>query len=108
MTPHRVQLSRKKGWRMPDNTVTVARPGKWGNPFSVMPEQAAGTKVGRYVAMPSREEAVAAYRRWLAEDPAGRALLEQARRELRGHNLACWCSLDGPCHAEVLLDLVNR
>ena len=94
MTPHRVQLSRKKGWRMPDNTVTVARPGKWGNPFSVMPEQAAGAKVGRYVAMPSREEAG--------------ALLEQARRELRGHNLACWCSLDGPCHAEVLLDLVNR
>jgi hypothetical protein len=108
MTPHRVQLSRKKGWRMPDNTITVARPGKWGNPFSIMPDQAPGTRVGRYVAMPSREEAVAAYRRWVAEEPEGRALLEEAKRELRGHNLACWCSLDGPCHAEVLLELVNR
>jgi hypothetical protein len=102
-----VQLSRKKGWRMPDNTVTVARPGKWGNPFSVLPGQEPGARVGRYVAMPSRAAAVAAYRRWVQEDPAGRALLEEAKRELRGRNLACWCSLDGPCHAEVLLELVN-
>jgi hypothetical protein len=34
-TARRVQLSRKKGWRMPPNTVSVARPGKWGNPFKV-------------------------------------------------------------------------
>jgi Domain of unknown function (DUF4326) len=33
--PIRVQLSRKKGWRMPANTVNVARPSKWGNPFVV-------------------------------------------------------------------------
>lgn len=33
--PVRVQLSRKKGWRMPENTVSVARPGKWGNPFRI-------------------------------------------------------------------------
>jgi hypothetical protein len=26
---------------------------------------------------------------------------------LRGHNLACWCPLDGPCHGDVLLELVN-
>lgn len=31
--PERVQLSRRKGWRKPDNTVVVARPSKWGNPF---------------------------------------------------------------------------
>jgi hypothetical protein len=28
--------------------------------------------------------------------------------ELRGKNLACWCKLDQPCHADVLLDLSNR
>jgi hypothetical protein len=33
--PHRVQLSRKKGWKMPPNTVRVARPGKWSNPFRI-------------------------------------------------------------------------
>lgn len=26
---------------------------------------------------------------------------------LRGHDLACWCRLDQPCHADVLLDLAN-
>ena len=27
---------------------------------------------------------------------------------LRGKDLACWCPLDQPCHADVLLDLANR
>ena len=27
--------------------------------------------------------------------------------ELRGKNLACWCPLDQPCHADVLLELAN-
>lgn len=28
------------------------------------------------------------------------------RANLRGKNLACWCK-DGPCHADVLLELAN-
>jgi hypothetical protein len=28
--------------------------------------------------------------------------------ELAGHDLACWCPLDQPCHADVLLELANR
>ena len=27
---------------------------------------------------------------------------------LAGHDLACWCPLDQPCHADVLLELANR
>jgi len=27
--------------------------------------------------------------------------------QLRGKNLACWCPLDQPCHADVLLQLAN-
>ena len=27
--------------------------------------------------------------------------------ELRGHDLACWCPLDLPCHADVLLEIAN-
>ena len=27
--------------------------------------------------------------------------------DLRGHDLACWCPLDQPCHADVLLELAN-
>lgn len=34
-SPARITLSRRKGWRMPPNTVKVCRPGKWGNPFHV-------------------------------------------------------------------------
>ena len=26
---------------------------------------------------------------------------------LRGRDLACWCPLDQPCHADVLLELAN-
>ncbi len=32
---------------------------------------------------------------------------EQVRRELRSKNLACWCPLDQPCHADVLLEIAN-
>ena len=46
MTPGRVRLSRKKGWKLPPNTVSVARPGRWGNPFSVAPAVPPGTPVG--------------------------------------------------------------
>lgn len=29
-------------------------------------------------------------------------------RDLTGHDLACWCALDGkPCHADVLIHLAN-
>lgn len=33
--------------------------------------------------------------------------LEDIRAELRGKNLACWCPLDQPCHADVLLEIAN-
>lgn len=32
--PERIQLQRKKGWRLPEGAVSVARPTKWGNPFA--------------------------------------------------------------------------
>jgi hypothetical protein len=38
------------------------------------------------------------------------ALVEQLRNPLaalRGKDLACWCPLDQPCHADVLLELAN-
>lgn len=33
--------------------------------------------------------------------------IDQIQEELRGKNLACWCPLDQPCHADVLLELAN-
>ena len=29
------------------------------------------------------------------------------RQDLAGHDLACWCPLDFPCHADVLLELAS-
>jgi hypothetical protein len=38
----------------------------------------------------------------------GRTLTPQMiRAELGGRDLACWCALDQPCHADVLLEIAN-
>lgn len=107
--PHRVQLSRRKGWRMPPNTVKVSRPGKWGNPFRVGEEYVrdATTPGGGQLCntVESNAHAVELYRRFTARE--SRVQIE-AYRELRGKNLACWCPLDQPCHADVLLEIANR
>ena len=87
----RVQLRRTKGWKMPANTVTVARPSRWGNPFKVT----AGC---------SAAEAVAAFRARVESDPLKVA---EIRENLKGKNLACWCAPDQPCHADVLLEIAN-
>jgi len=91
LTPTRVQLRRTKGWRKPADTVVVARPSRWGNPYRVEDQGLA---------------AIEYYRRDLLAD-ALRVTVEDARRELRGKNLACWCPLDRPCHADVLLEIAN-
>lgn len=33
--------------------------------------------------------------------------VDMIRKELRGKNLACFCALDQPCHADVLLEIAN-
>lgn len=95
--PRRVQLSRRKGWRMPENTVSVARPTKWGNPY----------KVGED-GITDRQVAVYRFYLWLTQTVAGRELASEARAELRGKNLACWCPIGGPCHADVLLAAAKK
>jgi hypothetical protein len=100
--PVRVQLSRRPGWRKPDNTVVVSRPTVWGNPFPV-------GKLGR-------DEALRRFRAMLA-DPAQTASwwypsISEIRAKLAGRNLACWCALPAPgepdpCHAAILLAIAN-
>ncbi len=86
----RIQRRRTAGWRMPPNTVYVGRPTKFGNPFPVARHSAAS--------------AVANYRLWLQSQPQ---LVEAIRTQLRGKDLACWCRLDQPCHADVLLQIAR-
>ena len=104
--PARVQLRRNKGWRMPENTVTVARPSRWGNPFVI--GKTVVSPVERYAPEPvyvlDAAHAVRLYRRWITGSANRGADMVP---ELAGKNLACWCPLDQPCHADVLLELAN-
>lgn len=100
--PKRVQMRRTRGWRKPAGVVYVGRPSIWGNPWIVG---------GRAHGALSPKEAVAEYEAALVKgklrDRAGTPLAERLA-ELKGRDLACWCDLDKPCHADVLLRYANR
>lgn len=109
MEPRRIQLSRRKGWSMPENTVNVSRPGPWGNPFTVTEKVKPGQNIGGvYIAVPTVEDAIACFREMLACEGKRADELRRRLPELRGKNLACWCRLDQACHADILLELANR
>lgn len=118
----RVQLRRIKGWRMPPNTVKVCRPGRWGNPFDA-------TLLGRPLAVEMFSDLMSGFfdpfklkhltdEQFRTVHDAKEAWQKRlnwrpeyrygARAELAGRNLACFCPLDQPCHADVLLEIANR
>lgn len=97
--PKRIQRKRAKGWKMPEGAVYVGRPTKWGNPFPLAPTW-----------LEPRHMAVDRYRFWLTgviRAPYGLPPQPQEIAQLRGKDLACWCPLDQPCHADILLELAN-
>lgn len=113
--PIRIQRKRTKGWKMPPNTVYVGRGSAFGNPFRTSECREAGY-VGTDDSIAAR--CVGAFRGWLGpywrNNWDGRAS-EVARNDLfrnlprlHGKNLACWCDLSSPCHADVLLELANK
>ncbi len=108
--PVRLQLSRKRGFDLQDQShavnglpaVSVARPGKWGNPFAV---GSLCSAEGRVRPVADKSEAVRLYRKFAAPDVA---LQVSTYQELRGKNLACWCGPEDSCHADVLLEIANK
>jgi hypothetical protein len=74
----------------------VSCPSKYGNPFRPIP----------FGDPAAHEEAVGQYLKWIAA-PEQATLMADAHRELRGLDLGCGCPLGLPCHADVLLILVN-
>ncbi|MCK8787688.1 DUF4326 domain-containing protein [Roseomonas sp. NAR14] len=121
MTPQRIQLRRVRGWRMPENTVVVSRPSRWGNPWTITDLLEEWQERTTPTLEEVRATAAENYRAWLSDDgadmgyPAGPGRRERILRELptlRGWNLACWCPLPAPgqpdhCHAAVLLTVAN-
>lgn len=113
---NRIQLRRTKGWRKPADAIVVARPSRWGNPFRVDPERPEqvvdqhGNAWSVGVGNDWRELAVDLFRTFT--HPASTSgfdypLYSEIYTELRGHDLACWCPLDAPCHADDLLEIPN-
>lgn len=92
--PKRIQRKRAKGWRMPDGAVYVGRPTVWGNSFRVGIDGSA-------------EQCVARYRNRILENIWSVPNKARIKEELAGKDLACWCPLDKPCHADVLLEIAN-
>ncbi len=90
MKPIRVQRKRVKGWKMPKNTVSVTRPGKWGNPFKEM------------LWGDTKETLVERFLKNMSD-----SFKASVKKELKGKNLACFCKIGEPCHADVLLKIAN-
>lgn len=121
-TANRIHRRRTRGWRMPDNAICVDRSTPFGNPFPIA--RGTSSSVGRTKDIwcigtwegpglwfkDTKEEATAlsvqAFRAWI-NSPQQSALRDKARIMLRGKHLACWCPLDQPCHADVLLEIAN-
>lgn len=128
MIAKRIQMSRQVPWKADNpNSVKVDRSTKFGNPF------AAKIKNGEVgLATMTREYLVQDFRFWLTVNAtknridgewvetlwgghptylgvpiSDRNRILDALGELQGKDLACWCPLDQPCHADVLLELAN-
>ena len=119
--PVRIQRSRAKGWKTPPGAVYVGRPTKWGNPFIIselvtrkkavrlyralltgtFTERSIEKIIGQGAKCP--EQCLALFPLLLL-----RSYVKRHIHELRGKDLMCWCPLDQPCHADVLLELANK
>lgn len=124
-SPKRIQRRRTAGWRMPEGAIYVGRGTKWGNPFKVGEmcqlwhqdcSQSArpGDMYRDYFRVEDRGHATRLFAACLDPNDArytdmqpGVPTLLDIRRELVGRDLMCWCSLESPCHADVLLELAR-
>src|SRR3990167_6242156 len=114
--PKRIQRKRTKGWRMPEGVVYVGRPSKFGNPFVLRQDEPIAPKPEPMWAVTFNGTVLV---RWDTRQLAANDAVDRFRRvmrtmwspiekellaTLRGKDLACWCPLDLPCHADVLLE----
>ena len=121
MNPQRLQMSRQKPWRADNpDAVIVARPSRWGNPFPVKDygldvslalfrDMIEGvwnpTTFGQHHADAEYATVYLMRSAWLRR--VGGHPTEMIRGSLVDADLACWCPLDSPCHADALLEIAN-
>lgn len=103
--PSRIQRERRAGWEFPHSAVYVGRArgdyGKYGNPY----------RWSEYASLDDTARRQFAVLDFAADLRAGTLRnypsIGEIRRELAGKDLVCWCPLDAPCHADILLDIAN-
>ena len=108
--PKRIQRQRTKGWRMPEGAVYVGRPTIWGNPF-VHPDQIRAVEAFRsLISAGTKSFSISKDGLQFARNAHPNTLhwaygefIRDNAPKLRGCDLACWCPLGQPCHADVLL-----
>ena len=106
---------------MPEGAVYVGRGTWWGNPFRPysmfrLPSSEIGLSQCESDTLAHLDgccgghaNCLAWYRIWLTAQINLRARMGlDFLDRIRGRDLACWCPLDQPCHADVLLELANR
>ncbi|MGW7283978.1 DUF4326 domain-containing protein [Streptomyces sp. NPDC054847] len=115
-TPERIQRKRTAGWTS-NGATYVGRGSRWGNPFTITDCLEAGFADTKDEA---RQVVTDQFRQWLSGEldggpgPSGTTWSRERRdqlladvEQLRGRDLMCWCALEMPCHADVLLELAR-
>ena len=90
---------------MPEGAVYVGRGSRWGNPWIAGRYMfLTGKKKGQWM---NEKDAVVSFRNTLQEALRTKPEVRAGVEQLQGKNLLCWCALDQPCHADVLLEIAN-
>ncbi len=120
----RIQRKRTKGFRLPENTICVNRPTKWGNPLRLDGDMImihAGYRRANlapwvFYTLGDIDDVLHLYDlildgiQFVNKDLQywSDQFKKNDIEELRGKNVACFCRLDQKCHADVLLKKLNQ
>jgi len=114
--PQRLRLSRAKGFNLQAwsrelngrKAVNAARPGLLGNPFIVGKHGTRAECIDMHRRLLAGFLCISVDRECIEAQCAHRIYVKANWRRLRGCNVACWCSLDGPCHGDNLIEAFNK
>ncbi|MCC3292383.1 DUF4326 domain-containing protein [Arthrobacter sp. zg-Y1110] len=99
------RIKHQVGRALPANTALVGKGSGWATPFKAGEIGVLrGADDTRVFFRPEDDTQALGMFRGLVEQPKVR---RQVVADLKGKNLACWCALDRPCHADILLEIAN-